>query len=356
MNIVVPENTVLSKVKVFSAGLAIALYVYWLSSHIVDKSLALNVFSFESIKSQSEFATESDCYRLFKLIDEIRGGAFEHDKKMPKYDESLHSRASILDYIHRCSPAFVRLSDPRRFLIQRELFEKVRGSEGVALHMELAEKGSHETWITIAASNVLPEVLLRLCTYVLVGHQVNIQRAHLDSVSNSEYPSGDIPAFVTMLRLLVDLDPGAADVKTLLKDLQRAKWLDGAVVELGLVQHPSLGLDKAEVIYALCSMLHGYADSYALTSNNYLLLPRPLVKMNSYAYASVKNIVQLVTGKEYLLQITANIASLFLMKFDPASPTPPTTLADWDKSILLKINGVQNEAARVALLRILEGR
>ena len=77
--------------------------------------------------------------------------------------------------------------------------------------------------------------------------------------------------------------------------------------------------------------------------------------MNSYAYASVKNIVQLVTGKEYLLQITASIASLFLVKFDPASPTPPSTLAELDKSVLSKIEGVQNEAARVALLRILEG-
>ena len=226
------------------------------SFSVVDKSLALNIFSFESIKSQTEFATEADCHRLFKLVDEMRG-ASEYDSKLLKYDESLHSRSSILDYIRRCSPAFVRLSDPRRFLIQRELFERVRWSEGVALHMELAEKGSHETWITLAASNVLPEVLLRLCTGVLVGHQVNIQRAHLDSVSNSEYPSGDIPAFVTMLRLLVDLDPNAADVKTVLRDLQRAKWLDSAVVDLGLVRFPALGLDKAEVIYALCSMLHG---------------------------------------------------------------------------------------------------
>ena len=225
--------------------------------NVVDKSLALNIFSFESIKSQTEFATEADCHRLFRLIEEMRG-ASEYDGKLLKYDESLHSRDSILDFIRRCSPAFVRLSDPRRFLIQRELFEKVRWSEGVALHMEPAEKGSHETWITLAASNVLPEVLLRLCTYVLVGHQVNVQRAHLDSVNNPEYHSGDIPAFVTMLRLLVDLDPNIVDVKAVLKDLQRAKWLDSAVVELGLIKYPALGLDKAEVIYSLCTMLHGW--------------------------------------------------------------------------------------------------
>ena len=77
--------------------------------------------------------------------------------------------------------------------------------------------------------------------------------------------------------------------------------------------------------------------------------------MNSYAYSSVKNVVQLVTGKEYLLQITASIASLYLMKFDPTLSTPSTTLAEHDRSILTKIEGVQNEAARVALLRILEG-
>ena len=64
------------------------------------------------------------------------------------------------------------------------------------------------------------------------------------------------------------MNPEGEFMSILRRDLKRAKWLDNETTDLGLYQFPSLGLDRAEVITALCSMIHG-----------------PLYKENSQAYA-----------------------------------------------------------------------
>lgn len=57
-------------------------------------------------------------------------------------------------------------------------------------------------------------------------------------------------------------------MKQLEKELARAKWYDEETVSLGLHSHNGLGLDRAEVITCLCSLIHG-----------------PLHKSNPAAYA-----------------------------------------------------------------------
>ena len=46
-------------------------------------------------------------------------------------------------------------------------------------------------------------------------------------------------------------------MESLQHNLRRAKWIDDDVIELGLVNHPELGLEKAEIVVALCSMIYG---------------------------------------------------------------------------------------------------
>jgi hypothetical protein len=70
-------------------------------------------------------------------------------------------------------------------LIQRGLFEEVKGTDGTAVHIETytgstpaarntpaaSEEGTPvltQGWITVAASNVLPEVLLDIKSFVPV--------------------------------------------------------------------------------------------------------------------------------------------------------------------------------------------
>lgn len=64
------------------------------------------------------------------------------------------------------------------------------------------------------------------------------------------------------------MNPESAFMSILRRDLKRSKWLDNETTNLGLQRFPTMGLDKAEVITALCSMVHG-----------------PLYKENSQAYA-----------------------------------------------------------------------
>ena len=84
-------------------------------------------------------------------------------------------------------------------------------------------------------------------------------------MENPEHSHTDFPTYVTMLRLLVNLDPTTCDTAQLLKDLHRAKWIDNMTTELGLHRFPTLGIHRAEIINALASMLHG-----------------PLAKINSH--------------------------------------------------------------------------
>jgi len=212
-------------------------------------------------------------------------------------------------------------------------------------------------WITIAASNVLPEVLLKLSSSVLTARHLNITRAHLDIVKDDETAIPDLPqtGYVTMLRLLVNPDPVQHSTKfisqtqfhdVLKRDMKRLKWLDDQTLDLGLYRYPSLGLEKAEVVTALCSMLHG-----------------PLSKINMQTFSSIKVILNILDGSPHFLQIVDNIATLFLERFKPVfHPTIDThpkgmSTDEFNKThaeILAKITRLHHEPARILLLKMLE--
>jgi glutamate dehydrogenase len=83
-------------------------------------------------------------------------------------------------------------------------------------------------------------------------------------------------------------------------DLKRAKWLDNETTDFGLNRHPEVGLDKAEVITAFCSMLHG-----------------PLHKSAPSEFTSIKSIIQVIDSDKKYVAIADNIAQLFLERFNP---------------------------------------
>lgn len=166
----------------------------------LDNSLALNVFSFSDRDGVSKAASKADAKHIFEYVAEVKAGKHAGDKTVPKYSE-LFSDANLDEYIKNISPSYASKSIPRRFLIQREMYERVRGSEGAEVHIEAFEPTS--SWVTIAAANVLPEVLLRLCSSMIAARGLDVSRAHLDSVLD---PSNNLPDHVgnvTMLRLLV---------------------------------------------------------------------------------------------------------------------------------------------------------
>jgi len=322
-SLVVPQDSTLSRVKVFSSA---------------DNSLALNIFSFETNKSTNTSATKDDIKAVVSLAKEISSGKFSSDARYPS-NNSLFSETSLNEYASRCTPGYVKNSDPRRFLIQRDMYEKVRNSESTAIHIEAAGQTAGAHWISIAAANTQPEVLLRLSSNILASRKLTVGRSHLDVVRDPENSTEEIAGSVTMLRLLVNgsLDMGSASTQTLLKDLRRAKWLDDEVIDFGLFKHPHIGTDKAEIIVALCSMLHG-----------------PLSKTNAQAYASIKSVVSTISRSPHFTQQADAIAQLFLDKFNVKSPISATEFSKRYDEISGKIARLQDEAARTVLSKMLE--
>lgn len=292
----IPANSRLSRVKVFSSN---------------DGDLALNVFSFESTNQINEVTRREDAQHIFDYIKDIKAGVYAGDASVPKYSE-LFSDESMNEYLTRITPHYAIKSTPRRLLIQRQMFEEVRHGDGVAVHMEAPHSkyssgsvgGLDQQWLTIAASNVLPEELFRLTSSMIKTNNMNIVRSHLDTVSSHPDNSTDeIRGSVSMLRLLVSMEPMSdIQLNKFKNDIKKAKWLDNKTLDLGLVKYPWLGLEKAEIITALCSMLHG-----------------PLCKKNQGTFSSTKSTLAILDSSPHFIQIADSIASLFMEKFDPKS-------------------------------------
>eukprot|EP01033_Poteriospumella_lacustris_P003883 gene3883-2760_t len=328
-NLVVPEGHQLSNVDVFSS---------------MDGGVALNIFSFEPVKVVHSHPTRESSQKVFDLIEEIKAGKHSHESWVPKYSESF-SEASVNDFLNRVTSNYVAQTSARRILIQKEMFDQIRNSDGSVVKIEpfVGAGAGSMSWVTIAASNVLPEVLLRLESAIISARGLDIARAHLHSVECPEISTGDIPGQVTILRLLVsptdeskNLNSNPAFAEVLARDLRRAKWFDNSTTELGLNKHPHLGLDKAEVITALGSMLHG-----------------PLYKLDSASFSSIQSILQLVEGNQNIA-VAEKIAALFLDRFNPANPLPNDEFKRRSDEIRSKIPTLPSEASKLLIGKMLD--
>lgn len=191
------EGYELSKVNVFSS---------------LDNTLALNIFTFvhaSEVSSQAVANSEPYAQRIVDYIEEMRSGKYADDSTVPQYSEELFGNAAMTAYFKLCTPSYVQRSNPRRFLIQKTMYDQVRGTDGTSVHIEpYLSITSDASWVSIASANVLPDVLLRLCSGIISAKGFNIQRAHLDSVAvtdNSITSGLSLSGNVTMLRLLVDV-------------------------------------------------------------------------------------------------------------------------------------------------------
>lgn len=264
------------------------------------------------------------------------------------------------DYLSRVSSSYVSLTPPNYFLLQNHLFNQVKGTDDVAVHIQTepvdGSSNGPSAWITIAASNVLSEVLLQQSSMLLATRNLDINRAHLDTVSDPSLSIPDCPqsGYVTLLRILVSEEPSIQHSQSitqpefqsaLIADLKQLKWLDQITLNLGLTSHPSLGLGKAEIITGLCSMLHG-----------------PLNKVNPQAYSSIRSIIQILDSSPQTIGVADAIATLFTKKFKPISSRSdgkPHGITDVDfkteyNLLHAKISKIPYDNPRILLLKMLE--
>jgi len=335
-----------------------------------DGQFALNIFTFEPKLASVPTATLDDASHIMKALEETKEGKHTGDSRFVSYEDSLHNSASMSTYVARCTPAYVKGSHPRRFLIQRGLYEKVKGTDDTAVHIE-TYKGTGgppsgtAAWVTIAAGNAFPDELLKLTAEILQKRGIGIWRAHLDNVVDPENnipldAVHTLPGSVTLLRLLVSPDPqvegavgatpdvvfGRDFIPKFTRDLKRSKWLDDLTLNLAFPPASSgkktIGTSKAEVITCLCSMIHS-----------------PLSKTNPIAFASVQSIVDTVTSSDYLFDKSQAIAQLFLDRANPAIPADQRERHNREcderaATIATSIAQLQREEVRNALQKMLE--
>uniref|UniRef100_A0A7S4QI86 Glutamate/phenylalanine/leucine/valine/L-tryptophan dehydrogenase C-terminal domain-containing protein n=1 Tax=Ditylum brightwellii TaxID=49249 RepID=A0A7S4QI86_9STRA len=263
-----------------------------------DESMSLNMFVYGE-EAAGTFDVEVTGARILQYAKDLMEGEYEGsvDGRHPK-PSPLFERENLLNYLNKCSESYITRSDPRRFLCQMQLFDGISGTEGtrVAVEESYLDGNDEQFWVDIAVANSLPQVALEQASRLLFLHKFDVQRCHLDTVSDGE--NGN----VTHLRLLVTpIDHGVATKEffsRLKRELRRSKWLDPSTMDLVFERYPWLGVRRGEIITAFCSLMHPI-----------------MAKVSPLAYSKV-NILETITKKRYI-DHAALIANLFLDKFDP---------------------------------------
>ena len=312
-----PEGFQLRRVKVFSS---------------MDKEIDINVFSFEDPAKVQAAPNKDDTAKIQEYIDSTLKGSAD-------FDESLYGKEAMSEYFKKCTAHYCSHSSPRRFLNQRKMFEQVKGTDRTIVDVEKRES-TGDTWITIVSGNILPKQLLQVSAKLIAEKDLSIGRSHLDTVRDDLLHPSDSYGCVTMLRVKIDDHPllqDAAAMDELASSLRRAKWLDDEVIDLGLNREEHhFGLQKAEIITAMATVLHGR-----------------LAKKNPQAFASVKTINDLLFESPHFIHIAEEITDLFVDRFTPPRlGGPKVTEAEYQsklESIQSKVTGIHYETARELL-------
>eukprot|EP00611_Tribonema_gayanum_P024921 TRINITY_DN5581_c0_g1_i1.p1 TRINITY_DN5581_c0_g1~~TRINITY_DN5581_c0_g1_i1.p1 ORF type:complete len:480 (+),score=151.07 TRINITY_DN5581_c0_g1_i1:204-1643(+) len=116
-----PADGKLSQVKVFNS---------------LDRTLAINVFAYKRNRDR-DAATPADAAHILEYAAAVQcGETSDADSEYALSPSPLYEPEALKQYLARCETDYAKASHPRRFLLQRELYERVSGTEGVAVHVE----------------------------------------------------------------------------------------------------------------------------------------------------------------------------------------------------------------------------
>ena len=93
-------------------------------------------------------------------------------------------------------------------LVQRKLYEEVRGTDRTLVDIEKRES-TEIHWITIVSGNILPRQLMEITSKLIAEKGLSIGRSHLDTVKDDILHPDDSYGCVTMLRLNIDEHPSS---------------------------------------------------------------------------------------------------------------------------------------------------
>ncbi len=102
-----------------------------------DETMSLSMFVYGgNTPTPSAFDAESVGKRILDYAECLQNGNFDtvQDSSLPSY---LLEKDRLIKYFQKCEETYIMRSKPRRFLKQRELYEKVSGTECMAVSVEV---------------------------------------------------------------------------------------------------------------------------------------------------------------------------------------------------------------------------
>jgi len=300
-----------------------------------DNSLSLSLFIYGDEKKCSPNDIEKAGAHILNYAKLLQGGDLDDDTNVLEIS-SMFEPEALLNYFGSCSESYIIESDPRRFLNQRKLFERVSGTEDMEMSIEKANaEDSNGYWVDIAVPNTLPKIFFENTSRLLQKHNFEVSRSHLDIVEDGD--NGNI----CFLRILVVQNNSSEsfpieELQSLTHELKRTKWLDPVTMDLMFNRYPLLEKRSGELITAFCSLLH------------------PLMTEKDPFIFSKANILEIITepsGMKY----AERIASLFLEKFEPSNPISSEAFSTKFKDISSEIQqGIEDKVEKQLLLKMLD--
>jgi len=262
----------------------------------LDTYLAVNVFGYGEQNLAQEQEIEGRYWpKLKEYFDE---------RKEPLDQPHLFTKEALQEYLRKCPSSYLNLCSAQRFIKQRIQYEKVKGGEHVDVQIERnykfhsREDGLSLTLLSIAAHNHKTRVTLETFSAYLASAHLDIEFLYVDRIV-------DEGGAVDVMSILVRDPPDATNEawEVIRQDLQRVKWVDDAALQaFNSSSTASFDLQQAEILCALCNMLHG--------------------KMNvESTKISLEQMLNAVYAEEYSL-VAADLTILFEGRFHPKHTMP----------------------------------
>ena len=284
-----------------------------------DGKLVLDTFVF----GEPEPFDSRDPRQSAKLTDTIR---YAKEQRLDWTPDQ------ISNYFAGCSAEYVLTCTPLRVAAHWKLFSRVSGTDGTIVELE---PESHQTMsrIVVVVENARTRTMLERTAKILARHAISIHRAYLDIVKDGKGGSVTFVGFVVQGADGKAINAASETWGSVVRDLRRIKWVDDKSLDLS-GRHPSLSIDQAEAVVALCNMAH-----QVLSPQNRFLWTRE--RIHGFAEESIG--------------VAAGIVQLLTARFDPAKPMSDADFAAARTRLEGEIARQPSEMNRTVLGKMLEG-
>ncbi len=103
-----------------------------------DGELSISMFVFgEETSGDLLLDFDKSGGRILDYAQDIQNGNFATDARVPD-PSPIFEKSNLIEYFKKCPENYVVRSDPRRFLKQRCLYERVSGTECMAISVEVS--------------------------------------------------------------------------------------------------------------------------------------------------------------------------------------------------------------------------